>query len=738
MVGNLTTALRAAQSGLLTTQNAVTTSANNISNVNTEGYSRKVINFEQRVLAGAGAGVQLAEFTRAVDEGLLKDLRRETSQLQKLDSQVIYYERLQVQFGTPEANNSISHIVNEFSQAAESLAVSPDKALDLNEFVRYANEVALKLKAMTEEIQALRVQADQEIERTVSQVNDLTSRIAESNDLIIRNEAVNNDITSLLDQRDLALTKLSELVDITYFPRSDGDLVVFGSDGFSLVDRTANTMTHTAVGSLGSTSTFSEGDLTGIYVGEVAPDNEITEEIKGGKLAGLIQQRDQILPGLQAQIDELASQLSTAVNQIHNRGTSFPGLQAYNGSRSFVDAGDQTITLDSTNSTADVTIALFNTTGTEQASTTLNTIMTSGAFGTGVQDSRGPWSISEVASSLEDWLQANGAATATVEIDSNTRKLNIDVNNTSLTLAFRDETATADGSTASDAEIGFDSDGDGDIDETVYGFSNFFGLNDLFTDGNDGTLFDSNIVSNSFSASASTLTFYDRINGVGSGNELGTVDVPQLASLDDIVTLINDGDFGVTASVIPDGSGSRLRIQSDSGRELVITQGSSDTLIDDLGLGISDSRSATTLSIREDILAEPQLTATAALQYNSETGEYYISSGDNTTIQEIADALRAVQDFDAAGGLTTQSKTFEDYASAILARNADLADTNTEQILSEVSIVENLELNAARISGVSLDEEMSNLILFQQAFSASARVISVIQEMFETLDQAVT
>lgn len=738
MVGNLTTALRAAQSGLLTTQNAVTTSANNISNVNTEGYSRKIVNFEQRILAGAGAGVQLADFTRAVDEGLLKDLRRETSQLEKLESQVTYYERLQVQFGTPEANNSISHIVNEFSQAAESLAVSPDKALDLNEFVRYANEVALKLQAMTEEIQALRVQADQEIERTVGEVNDLTGQIAESNDLIIRNEAVKNDITSLLDQRDLALNKLSELIDITYFPRSDGDLVVFGSDGFSLVDRTANTMTHTAVGALGSTSTFAEGDLNGIFVGEVATDNEITDEIKGGRLAGLIQQRDEILPGLQAQIDELASKLSETVNLIHNRGTAFPGQQSFEGSRSFIDAGDQTITLDSTNSAADVAIALFDSAGAEQASTTLNTIMMNGAFGTGAQASRGPWSISEVAASVEDWLQANGAASASVQIDSDTRKLNIDVNNTNLYMAFRDETATTDGSTVSDAEIGFDSDGDGDIDETVYGFSNFFGLNDLYTDGNDATLFDSDILSDTFAASASTLTFYDRIAGVGSGNELGSVSISQLDSLSDVATAINDGDFGVSASVVPDGAGSRLRIQSDTGRELVITQGSSDTFLDDIGLHISKARSATTLNVRSDIMAEPQMTATAALQFNSDTGEYFISSGDNTTIQQIADSLRSVTEFEAAGGLTTQTKTFEDYASAILARNADQADTNEVQIKSEVSIVENLELNSARISGVSLDEEMSNLVLFQQAFSASARVVSVIQEMFETLDQAVT
>jgi len=738
MVGNLTTALRAAQSGLLTTQNAVTTSANNIANVNTEGYSRKIINFEQRILAGAGAGVQLSDFTRAVDEGLLKDLRRELSELNKLEAQVTYYSRLQVEFGSPEANNSISHIINEFSQAAESLAVSPDKTLELSEFVRYANEVALKFKAMSQEVQSLRVQADQEIARIVDEVNTLTSEIAETNDLIIRNEAVNNDITSLLDQRDLALNKLSELIDITYFPRSDGDLVVFGSDGFSLVDREANTMTHTAVGILGSTSTFAEGDINGIFVGEVAPDNEITNEIVGGELAGLIQQRDEILPGLQAQIDELASELMAKVNQIHNRGTAFPGLQQFEGTRSFVDGDTQTITLDSANGSDDVAIALFNSSGEEQASTTLNTIMLDGAFGSGVQASRGPWTITEIAATVEDWLQANGAASASVALNTDTRKLEIDVNNTSLYLTFRDQTATAEGSDAEDAVIGFDSDGDGDIDESISGFSSFFGLNDLYENGSDRTLYDTNILSNSFGASAATLTFYDRINGVGSGNELGTVTVNQLDTLDEIAAAINDGDFGVTASVIPDGSGSRLRIQSDTGREIVITQASSDTLLDDMGLAVSNARAATTIEVRSDILATPQLAATARAQYDSVKGEYFLSSGDNTTIQEIADALRSANDFDAAGGLTTQTKTFEDYAGGILARNADLSANNDVQIESEASIVENLELNSARISGVNLDEEMSNLILFQQAFSASARVVSVIQQMFQTLDDAVS
>ena len=136
---SLTVALRAAQSGILGNQAAIGATAKNIANVHTEGYSRKIVNFENRVLAGAGAGVDLGAFTRSIDENLLKDLRREYSETNLLSSQNNYYERLQDLFGSLEDNNSISHVIGEFSQAAESLALSPDQSLDQNEFVRYAN-----------------------------------------------------------------------------------------------------------------------------------------------------------------------------------------------------------------------------------------------------------------------------------------------------------------------------------------------------------------------------------------------------------------------------------------------------------------------------------------------------------------------------------------------------------------------------------------------------------------------
>ena len=844
---SLTVALRAAQSGLLTTQAAVDATAKNIANVNTEGYSRKIVNFENRVLAGQGAGTEITGFSRAINDGLVEDLRRELSEMTKMEVQGAYYERIQNLFGAPGDNSSISHIMSELGSAAESLALSPDKTLEQNEFIRYASEVAIKFREMTEEIQELRTQADQEIEDLVTDINALTSEIADCNDQIIRSESINNDITDLEDKRDLALTRLSKLVEINTYPRSDGDLVVFTSDGFTLVDRTANEMTHAAVGMIGTTSTYAEGDIPGIFVGDQVDANDLTTYVTGGELSGLILQRDEILPNLQSQLDELSRELIENINQIHNRGSAYPGLQSLSGSREFVDtvataqvdtltiggtieasdiytlivdgntvtytttgtegslsglqaeiveaintdnlvgaiitasigsstgeitltakeagtgftatasatnggstidntesisttianANDQTITLDPTNNSADITIAIFDSSGEQQASTTLNTIMVSGNYGSGVKTSRGPWSISEVASTIEDWMKDNGASNASVAINSTSSNLEIELNNTSLYVAFRDETSTTSGSSQSDAEIGFDSDGDGDVDETIYGFSNFFGLNDLYIDSTGSTLFQSDQLSTTFQTSEATLNFYSVTDGVGGSNSLGSVSISDGGSLSDMVTTVNSADLNITASLISDGSGTRLRIQQDDGSDLVVTQGSSDTLLSDMGLAQSQARSAATIAVRADILATPSLTTTAIMEFNSESEAYFIAAGDNSGIQQMADMLASKNDFDATGGLSTSNKTFMEYAADIMSRNSSLAATNDAQLTAQKTLTDTLELGTKSISGVSLDEEMSNLILFQQAFAASARVISVIQAMFETLEDAV-
>jgi flagellar hook-associated protein 1 FlgK len=732
MSQDLTRALRITQGGLFANQSALDTVARNVANVNTPGYSRKIINLENQVLAGEGVGVRAGELTRRIDEGLIKSLRIETGTLSALSTKSEFHARIQDLFGTPESNTSLSHILSGFQGALESLALAPQGALEMKEAVRRGEDIALTLSGMSAAIQGMRQEADAGIGQTVEEINDLLSRIADLNDEILRHKAAGSGTTDLQDERDKVVDQLSGLIDIRVFKRGDGDMAVLTAGGITLVDKVAATLSHVSAASAAETTTHAEGYFDGIFVSDPAMGNDITNAVRSGQLSGLIELRDAILPDLQSAIDELAAEVRDSVNQIHNRGVAFPGLQQATGSRVFVEPASQTITLGS----GDVTLALFDAAGDQAAVTTLDTVMQSAAFGSGAQPANGPWTVAEVAATVEDWLQANGAAAATVAFNADGR-MEIDLNAPSLNLAFRDEAATASGSVAQDAVVEFDADGDGAIDETVSGFSYFFGLNDFFTDGLADNIHETNVVAGTFGASAATLSFRNASGLIGAPLAIAAGD-----SLTDVAAAINAGIPGLTAGVVPDGNGVRLRISSDDGTSFTVTQdvGGGDTLLTDLGMHSADVRVAGAIEVRGDIAASPERISRGAVQWDPDlgvAGAYFVSVGDDTVIQQLAQASGAVNGFDGAGGIDATTTTFSGYAARIIGEVSTEADLNESRMSFQQGMVESLRFKSDSARGVNLDEEMGDLILYQQAYAASARVIMVIQKMFEALENAV-
>ena len=727
----ITQALRNAQSGLLANQQSLSTVANNISNVNTIGYSKKIVNFENVAVSGTPAGVKISEITRQIDEGLLKTLRLETSELQTSASKVDYYDRLQDLFGSPGDNTSVSHLLEKLAESSELLALAPDKSLEASEFVRSAVDVTIELQQMSKMIQELRLQADGEIAAVLTEMNEITNQIDLLNDDIISNGTVGRDVSDLKDQRDLQIDRLASFVDIRYFYRSDGDAVVYTSNGSSLVDTVPPLLLHTAASAITATSTGTSGTISGIFVGS----DDITTEIRGGTLKGLVDMRDSILPNLQSQIDELAVKLRDSVNQIHNQGMPYPGSQSMTGTRIFVAPNTQTIQVDAANDAEDVKLLLFDSNGNQAASTSLKTLLESASYGTGAQTADTAATITEVAGSIEDWLQENASSSATASINAS-GKFEINLNTTSMNLAFRDETATTVGSAVTTASMEFDSNGDGNTDETSLGFSYFFGLNDFFVDNMSENLHETNVLQSNFSTTAATLSFRDS-NGLMGG---ATYAVSAGTSLADLATDISTNVENVTASVVGDGVGQRLRFTHDEGSSMTITQSNGDTLLTTMNLHIGDVGVSANLIVRSDIVSTPKLVSTGQPIWDSTlsaSGEYYMSVGDDTIAQLMAVDFAGTNVFSQAGGLSSVTNTFSQYAAGIIADNASLASVNERNTESKRSLKDALQFKSDSVRGVNIDEEMADLIVFEQAFAAAARVISVIQNMMKTLEDAI-
>ena len=725
MSGSMTLALRTAQSGLLSNQQALDAVANNIANVNSPGYSRKVVNMEQRVVSGAGAGVQVSDVVRKVNEGLLKSLRLEMSTLNAFDSRQPYYERIQELFGTPESNTSLSHVMAEFKNAAETLALNPNSTMEQSEVIRRAQAVADKLNFMSDTVQELRLQTDTDIKTATDRITVLTSTIHDLNNKLIANKAISADVTDLQDQRDLAIDELSGLIDVRYYHRSDGDVVVFTEGGRSLVDNASNGLTHLQASAVSSTTTYSEGDLNGIFLGSSSNStNDITNEIRNGTLRGLLDMRDSVLTNIQSQLDEFASELRDVVNAVHNQGAPWPGLKSATGSRIFIDSADQTITY---TGTEDTTVALMDSTGNQSAVTTIRTLL-GGASG----------NIDQVASTLQTWLRNNGMNGATVAVNAD-GKFALNLNSTSFGLMFRDQTATTNGSTAQNASITFDANGaDAGGTETVSGFSNFLGLNDMFVDDLADNIYETDILASGYTLAANTdLQFFTKTLGVGAGG-LGTVNLTQGQTIDQIISAINTANIGVTATKVIDGSGSRMRITENQGNSMVIS--ASNTFMTDTNLSVASVRTSTQIKVRDDLQLTPALVSTGALQWDATrgaAGEYLVGAGDDTVIQALSVSLSSTNQFTEAGGLTSLKVTFMSYATSIISYNSALSNTNETTLTYQQSLTDSLQAKSDNFRGVNLDEEMTNLMLFEQAYGAAARVVSTVQKMFDALENVI-
>ncbi|HLI13188.1 MAG TPA: flagellar hook-associated protein FlgK [Alphaproteobacteria bacterium] len=152
-------------------------------------------------------------------------------------------------------------------------------------------------------------------------------------------------------------------------------------------------------------------------------------------------------------------------------------------------------------------------------------------------------------------------------------------------------------------------------------------------------------------------------------------------------------------------------------------------------LGASGSP-AQTIAVRSDIVANPNFVATGTLSTAAlTTGQIAVASGDNSVVQAMANAFQTATAIPAAGGLAATTATLADYGGQIIANAANQAATASSDATFQQTLLTNLSNQAAAVSGVNTDQELTNLTVYQNAYAASARVVTVVNQMFQILEQ---
>ena len=203
-----------------------------------------------------------------------------------------------------------------------------------------------------------------------------------------------------------------------------------------------------------------------------------------------------------------------------------------------------------------------------------------------------------------------------------------------------------------------------------------------------------------------------------------------------------------TATIAGDG---HLELTAATGYALAIGEGdSSITATDSAGhsrahgfahyFGLNDllvtgGGDPTRLRVRDDLAADPRLLSRSRLDVAAgpPVSARLGGAGDNRGAQALAAAFETSVATVARGDLPAGSFRLADYAAEIVAVRAGAADRAKGAAANDLALADDLTARQAATSGVNLDEELSRLVLYQEAYSVSARLISITNQLFDEL-----
>jgi flagellar hook-associated protein 1 len=325
---SLSQALAAAVTGLHASQTGLSIVAGNVANASTPGYVRKTVSQVELAAGGNNTGVRITAIQRQLDEYVQRQLRTENAGGGYADVRAQFYQRLQQIYGQPGSSTAITSVFNTFTAALQTLTSNPDDFSARNGVVSSAQALAQQLNEMSSAIQGMRLDAENGIAGVVAEANDAMARIADINGKLGVGEG-DMAQAALEDQRDAAIDRLSQIVDITVRRGDNNQVTIYLGSGLQLVGAQASQFRFTPSGTITAQSQWNS-DPTKSSIGELelttanggVIDVLRTGGIRSGQLEAYLQLRDHDLVQAQNQLDTLASALSQSLSDRIVTGTA--------------------------------------------------------------------------------------------------------------------------------------------------------------------------------------------------------------------------------------------------------------------------------------------------------------------------------------------------------------------------------------------------------------------------------
>ena len=760
-------------SALQAFQRSLATTSHNIANVNTDGYSRQRVGLSERQpeFSGAGfigQGVNATGVTRIYDQFLVDQVVSNTSTTGQFD--VFFGLASQLDNLLADEDSGLSARLQDFFNATQDVANEPASIPARTVLLGEAESLTDRFTFYEQRLSDLRGQVNADISNDITVINGLAQAIADINLNISRSGSASStgadgkQPNDLLDQRDQVVLELSKHVAVSTLEQGDGSLSVFIGSGQPLV-------VGTTVQSLAVGNNAFDPSAVNIVLQSGNVQIDVTSQIVGGSLGGSLDYFSRMLDPAERELGRIAIGLTDAFNQQHRLGMDLDSVLGDNFFTALNTGGFTPTVFSSSNNTgsaivtasyatvADLTVSDYDLRYNGGTSYTLTRLSDSQTFA--VTNTPGHASLTNDGFTLSIGAGATAGDVFRIQPTAN--------GSGDIGIAITDPRKIA-AAVPVRTEASLQNTGVAVIDSGAVTDRTTF-VSDTYTirmaDNANAT---AGLAANEVvdGGNDNVLQYQLSINGVqvytqaeGAGNILA-----DLTALRDAINAgTNVANTGVRAYV--DAVNSRLYLVNEPATALPVTV--SETLT---GTGTIDAGDIMTGYFGTALAGDGTATsASATITFDNAANDYIVidsgsnvetsgayTSGNNITFNGIQTsitgaaglgdvftlrsnnngvsdnrnmlALSGVQSQQVlVGGTTTLIESFGQLISSI--------GTTTRQ--SEITLdAQTVLLNqsiAARssVSGVNLDEEAANLILFQQAYQAAARVISVADDLFQTL-----
>lgn len=688
-----------ASSGLLTAQAQLRTVSDNVSNLSTPGYIRKLAEAQSRTSEGRGAGVEAAQLRLATDRFLQAAGLRAAAASAEAKTSAEVLDRAQALFGDPTGDSAflggLDKVFAAFGKlAADSSASARNAPLaQLDGFLSQARGLDGALTRLARE-------TDEKLAARVDEANGLLRQIDALNVEISRGASAGADVTGSQNQQSGLVDRLSALMDVRVAPGAMGGVVVRASDGLPLAgDGGAATLAYDGSGVTGLLSVTSAGGVT----------QPLGARLASGELKGLADLRNTRLPGMSDQLGELMAGVAGALNAAHNAYAAAPPAAALDGRATWLSAAEAFGGFTAGRTTVAVT---------DGAGVVSRRVDIDFAAGTMRVDGGAPAAFTPAtfASGLNTALGSFGSASFGAD---GALKLS----------------ATAGGVAVSD-------DPAAPTSRAGRSFSGFFGLNDLVVSSAPADYATGLKASDASGFTGAITLRLSDADGVRIKDV--TVNAPAApATMADLMNSLNNpvGGAGLFGSFALDADGRMaftprpgVGVKLDVAADTTARGAGGPSLSALFGVGeAARSRRAQALAVRGDIAADPSRLSLAAFDRSAAVGAKALSAADVSGADALGQAGKAMRGFAPAGGLPGGALGVSDYAAKLgadVARRA--ADAASAQSSAEAVAAEATS-RRQEVEGVNLDQELVNLTTYQQAYNASARLISAARDLYDVL-----